>query len=272
MKRIILGIQYNGYSWHGWQKQKHKLTIQDKLEEAIKKLTLIKINIICSARTDTGVHALEQIIHFDTNLNKKKIFWKNGINHFLPSTINIIWVYKLNINNIKKKNFHARFSTISRTYQYILYNGNLKSPFLIGKVGWTNKKININLMNNGAKYLIGKHDYSYLKSSKCQSKSPIKNIKFIKIYKYNKIIIFIIKANSFLYHMVRNIIGLLINIGNGLYYPTDIFLFFKKKKKYNIHTFMPHGLYLKKINYSNIWNLPQKKNINFFLNLYKFLI
>ncbi|WP_339044874.1 tRNA pseudouridine(38-40) synthase TruA [Candidatus Zinderia endosymbiont of Aphrophora alni] len=272
MIRIVLSIQYDGNLWHGWQKQKHKLTIQDKLEEAIKKLILIKINVICSSRTDTGVHALEQIAHFDTNIKKSKILWLYGINHFLPPTIVINWVHKFKINNIKEKNFHSRFSAISRIYQYILYNNILKSPFLYGKVGWTHKKLNINLMNNGAKYLIGLHDFSNLKSSKCQSKTSIKNIKYIKIYKYKKIIIFIINANSFLYHMVRNIIGLLINVGNGLYKPIDVYKILKKKKKYNIFTFMPYGLYLTKINYSNIWNLPKKKNINFFLNIYKFLV
>nr|WP_201329861.1 tRNA pseudouridine(38-40) synthase TruA [Candidatus Profftella armatura (Diaphorina cf. continua)] len=267
---MVLGVQYDGSLWKGWQKQCHGKTIQNIIEDALKKFLLIPIKITCASRTDSGVHALEQIVHFDTVLKRSNISWIRGINNFLPYSIVIIWVYEistlslisLNIfkNNKETKNiFHARFSAISRKYCYLLYNHPIRLPLLYKKFGWVYSPLNLQRMRLGANYLIGINDFTSFRSSECQAKSPICNIYKFNIEKHGNFFILSLCANSFLHHMVRNIIGSLIIIGNSKKEPEWILELLKNKNRNKAGpTFMADGLYLVKIKYSSKWKLPQE--------------
>ncbi|WP_433580800.1 tRNA pseudouridine synthase A [Candidatus Profftella armatura] len=269
-KRIVLGIQYDGSLWQGWQTQCHGKTIQNIVEDALKKFLLTPIKITCASRTDSGVHALEQIVHFDTVLKRSNISWIRGINNFLPYSIAIIWVYEISNsflfsldvlkNNKKTKNiFHARFSAISRKYCYLLYNYPIRLPLFYKKFGWVHSPLNLQRMRIAANYLIGTHNFTTFRSSACQAKSPICNIYKFNIEKHGNFFILNICANSFLQHMVRNIIGSLIMVGNLKKEPEWILELLKNNNRNKAGpTFMADGLYLVKIKYSSKWKLPQQ--------------
>lgn len=264
-RRIVLGIQYDGTKWHGWQTQPHGLTIQNQLEKALRQFTLTDITTTCAGRTDAGVHAYEQIVHFDTVLIRDKFSWVRGINAFLPPSIAVRWAHELFIpKNLRlnyKKIFHARFSAIARTYQYILYTHPIRSPLLVGKVGWIFRPLIIESMQEGADYLIGEHDFTTFRATACQARSPVRIIQSLQIQSQGNFNIFILKANAFLQHMVRNIIGSLIVVGSGKQQPIWIKeILEQKNRRCAGSTVVAHGLYLTKIDYPMYWMLPHEIN------------
>src|SRR4051812_16520767 len=143
-KRIVLGVQYDGAPWQGWQTQLNGLTVQDNLESALQKFTQQSISTVCAGRTDAGVHALEQVVHFDTDLDREVASWVRGLNTFLPSSIAVRWATE--VANDQAEDFHARFSARSRMYQYVLYNNQVRSPLLTGKAGWVFRPLDIEVM------------------------------------------------------------------------------------------------------------------------------
>lgn len=273
-RRIVLGIQYNGESWQGWQTQVHGLTIQDQLEKALQQFTLTHINTICAGRTDSGVHAIEQIVHFDTFIKRDKLSWVHGVNFFLPTSIAVRWAYEFlftqeEMQNTLQNVFHARLSTITRTYCYILYNGPVRLPLLVGRVGFFFRPLVVSVMQEGGNYLIGKHDFTTFRSAACQANSPIRVIKLLKIQRCGDLIFFILQANAFLYHMIRNIVGALIEVGVGNQSPIWINQILRlKNRSCAAQTFMPDGLYLVSIQYPLCWALPQE-NIRIFSEILK---
>ncbi|AWD32338.1 tRNA pseudouridine synthase A [Candidatus Kinetoplastibacterium sorsogonicusi] len=270
MNRIVMGISYDGSKWLGWQTQKHKNTVQDVLEYAISKFISSscehKVSIICAGRTDAGVHAIIQVIHFDTIINRDMKSWIRGTNAFLPSSISVLWARNLSFE------FHSRFSAIARNYTYILYRGKIRPSILYKKVGWTFKDININKLHNLSKNILGTHNFNNFRSSGCQSKNPIKTIYDFNIYEYGSFIIFNIKGNAFLYHMVRNIIGALLQVASDKK-NEDWFinLINDPYNKKPICTFSPYGLYLSSIIYPDKFNLQESRieNNNLF-SIFKF--
>ncbi|MBC7490700.1 MAG: tRNA pseudouridine(38-40) synthase TruA, partial [Glaciimonas sp.] len=224
MKRIVLGIQYDGTFWHGWQTQPDGKTVQDRLELALQKFTLSKILTICAGRTDAGVHALEQIVHFDTDLLRDLSSWVRGLNAFLPSSIAVCWACEVpyveaTANVDDDQQFHARFSATARTYHYLLYNHPVRSPLLVNKVGWTFRPLNLEMMRKAAKHFVGTHDFSAFRAIECQARSPVRKMYSLSIKNGGDLIMFTLRANAFLHHMVRNIIGGLIFVGNGKQSP-----------------------------------------------------
>lgn len=265
-KRIVLGVQYDGASWQGWQTQLNGLTVQDKLELALGKFTQHKISTSCAGRTDAGVHAIEQVVHFDTVLDRDMQSWVRGLNTFLPPSIAVRWATEVATNGATKpnENFHARFSARSRTYQYVLYNNQVRSPLLEGKAGWVFRTLDVDKMRLAAAHLLGEHDFSSFRSVQCQAKSPVKTMYAIKIEQRGDLIMFTVHANAFLHHMVRNIIGSLIYVGNGTQPSAWLKeLLEAQDRKIAAPTFMADGLYLAKIDYDPKWKLPQIDTQNF---------
>lgn len=261
-RRIVLGVQYDGAPWQGWQTQLNRLTVQDQLESALCKFTRQTVKTVCAGRTDTGVHALEQVVHFDTGLAREMSSWVRGLNTFLPPSIAVQWATE--VAQDQSENFHARFSARSRMYQYLLYNNQLRSPLLEGKAGWVFRPLNVGRMREAAACLLGLHDFSAFRSAQCQAKSPSKTMYNIRIEQHGDLLMFTLHANAFLHHMVRNIIGSLVAVGNGTQAPAWLKeLLEGRDRKYAAPTFMPDGLYLAKIDYDPKWNLPQKQMRNF---------
>jgi tRNA pseudouridine38-40 synthase len=267
LRRIVLGVQYNGTPWHGWQTQRSGCTVQDKLEAALKKFTQTDITTVCAGRTDAGVHALEQVVHFDTAIERADFSWVRGVNAFLPSSIAIRWACHVVPDPLE--NFHARFSARSRTYQYVLYNHPVRSPLFLEKAGWVFRPLDVELMCKGAAYLIGKHDFTVFRSVECQARSPVKTMYDIRITRHGDMVIFTLHASAFLHHMVRNIVGSLIAVGNGSRPPEWLKeLLDARDRSRAAPTFMPDGLYLARIDYDPKWGLPQevRQNIWFTYN------
>ncbi len=244
--RLLVCVEYNGSKYIGWQRQLHnRLTIQEIIENCLSNISMHKINIICSSRTDSGVHSLGQIFHFDTLIYKSEKEWLLIANFNLPYDITFKWIKHVS------NNFHARYNVYSRRYLYIIYNSSIRSSFLNKLVMYYNNYLNINLMLKAALFFLGKHDFSSFRSSGCESKNPYKNIMHLNIFKKKKYLIFDIKADSFLYHMVRNIISSLLLIGTKKY-PVDwikYILSCKNKSVLRINIVKPYGLYLYKIEF-----------------------
>ena len=261
-KRIVLGVQYDGAPWQGWQTQLNGLTVQDRLESALQQFTGQHVPTICAGRTDTGVHALEQVVHFDTALDRDMSSWIRGVNAFLPPSIAVRWATVAAADG--EQDFHARFSARSRTYQYVLYNNPVRAPLLEGKAGWVFRSLDIDRMREAADYLVGEHDFSTFRSVQCQAKSPVKTMHGIHIARRGDLFMVTLHANAFLHHMVRNIMGSLIFVGNGTRPPgwTKEILD-ARDRKIAAPTFMPDGLYLAKIDYDPKWQLPQTETQNF---------
>ena len=267
MRRIVLGIQYDGNSWQGWQTQPHGLTVQDKLEAALKQFTLVGIDTTCAGRTDSGVHALEQVVHFDTDIVRDKFSWVRGVNAFLPSSIAVRWACELPVEDgpgctaaEREGGFHARFSATARTYHYVLYNHAVRSPLLTGKAGWTFRPLDAALMQQAADHLVGEHDFTAFRAVECQAKSPVRTMESLQVRRHGDMIVFTLKANAFLHHMVRNIVGSLIFVGSGRQPPEWIAqVLAQKDRSRAAPTFMPDGLYLAKVDYPVYWALPQEE-------------
>ncbi|MBS0308958.1 MAG: tRNA pseudouridine(38-40) synthase TruA, partial [Proteobacteria bacterium] len=189
MKRIVLGVQYDGASWHGWQTQPSRHTVQDRLESALQKFAQMEIATTCAGRTDRGVHALEQVVHFDTDLTRENFSWVRGVNAFLPPTIAVRWAHVLPISG-REDDFHARFSAVSRTYHYLLYNHAVPSPLLSGKVGWTFRPLEVEPMRQAAAHLLGEHDFSAFRAAECQARTPVRDMQAINIVRQGDLIIF----------------------------------------------------------------------------------
>lgn len=256
MKRIALGIQYDGAPWFGWQTQPNGCTVQDKLEAALKKFTLINIQTTCAGRTDAGVHAVEQVVHFDTELDREICSWVRGVNAFLPPSIAVRWACE--VAGDMGNDFHARFSATARSYQYVLYNNPVRSPLLVGKAGWVFRSLNAELMHSAAQVLVGMHDFSAFRAAECQAKTPIKMMHEIRVERRGDMIVFTLRASAFLHHMVRNIVGSLIYIGLGRQAPAWLEqVLDRRDRKHAAPTFMPDGLYLARIDYDQKWGLPQ---------------
>lgn len=259
MKRLVLGVQYDGSGWHGWQTQPNGETIQDILERALAAFTKAPIATTCAGRTDAGVHALEQVVHFDTSLVRPMYSWVSGVNAFLPPSIVVLWAKEVSFENPEAQdNFHARFSAFARTYYYILYNGPIRSPILSLRAGWVYRPLDVNLMRSAALNLIGEHDFTAFRAAACQAKSPVKHMYNIEIRQQGNLIIFSLRANAFLHHMVRNIVGALILIGVGKKEPVWLGqLLESRDRSLSAPTFMPDGLYLAKIEYDSKWEIPR---------------
>ncbi len=250
--RVALGVEYDGSRYCGWQSQSDVLNVQDALQAALSGISGEGVGIIAAGRTDTGVHALEQVIHFDTNIDRPLSARVRGTNALLPKDIAVLWAHHVS------DEFHARFSAQARSYQYVLINHPSRSAVHHAKVGWFHAPLDVAAMRDAAQYLLGEHDFSAFRSSQCQAKTPMKNLAVLDIQQQGDTLIFNLTANAFLHHMVRNILGCLLYVGKGKYPPQWMNEVMEgRDRKFAAPTFMPDGLYLRHITYDAKWGLPQ---------------
>ncbi|CAH2788490.1 MAG: tRNA pseudouridine(38-40) synthase (EC [uncultured Paraburkholderia sp.] len=251
MKRIALGIQYDGSAFCGWQSQPHGNTVQDELERALREFAQMPVQTVVAGRTDTGVHGLGQVVHFDTELDRAGISWVRGPNSFLPKSIAVQWARPM------PEEFHARFLAFERTYYYVLYVNPVRSPMLATRAGWSHASLDVDAMRVAAALLIGEHDFSAFRSSQCQAKTPVKHLYQIDVLQQGDFVHFRFRANAFLHHMVRNIMGCFVYIGRGRR-PVDWMaeVLAGRDREFAAPTFMPDGLYLAQVRYPEQFDVP----------------
>ncbi|BBB23111.1 tRNA pseudouridine synthase A [Abyssogena phaseoliformis symbiont OG214] len=246
--KIALGVEYLGTNFHGWQCQKSNIrTVQHVVEQALSSVASHPVRVFCSGRTDAGVHATCQVIHFETSVKREDKAWLFGGNVNLPSDVNFTWAKHVD------DNFHARFSATARQYNYKIHNTKVRSALIATHSLWEPRKLDIMAMDKASKYLTSEHDFSAFRGSLCQEKSPIKTIEFIKLAKSADNILLDIKANAFLHHMVRNIVGTLLKVGKGeksIEWVKEVLD--SKQRKQAGPTAPPQGLYFIKAFYSNL--------------------
>lgn len=260
IKRIALAIRYDGTRYHGWQSQDGLLTVQQAVESALSRVADHPVTVICAGRTDAGVHATCQVVHFNTSAERQPYSWIFGANSNLPHDITVIWAKEVSMD------FHARFSATGRKYRYVLYNQDVRPGILSHAVGWHHRHLDEERMQEAANFLVGEHDFSGYRGSGCQSKSPVRHIYEITIRRQRRMIIFEVNGNAFLLHMVRNIVGVLIEIGSGHKEPiwAKEVLESRDRSKGGM-MISPNGLYLVDVDYPREFDLPRTPVGPFFL-------
>ncbi len=251
--RIVLGIEYDGSHFCGWQRQPHASSVQQVVEDALSKVANTPITVQVAGRTDTAVHATEQVVHFDCFAERDDKAWIMGANTNLPSSVAILWCKRVN------DKFHARYSAISRRYRYVILNRSTRPAILDRLVTWVYKPLDYVAMSKAANSLIGKHDFSSYRALACQSKSPIRTVHDIKVACQGEFIFIDIHADGFLHHMVRNIVGVLIDIGKGdqeIDWANTV-LQYRDRTKGGV-TAQAAGLYLVKVQYDDVYGLDNK--------------
>lgn len=250
--RIALGVEYDGRPFCGWQSQPDGRTVQDSLQRALSRIAGEPIAVAAAGRTDTGVHGLEQVVHFDTGTDRPLTAWVRGVNALLPESIAVRWAHPV------PDEFHARFSARGRSYRYLLVNRATRPAIQSGKVGWFHAPLDVAAMQAAAQYLLGEHDFSSFRAAECQAKSPDKHLRQLDIRRQGDMIVFDLSADAFLHHMVRNIVGCLVYVGKGKHPPEWMKEILEcRNRKQAAPTFAPDGLYLRRILYEEKWGLPQ---------------
>ena len=259
--RIALGLQYDGTRFVGWQTQPSQNTVQDKVEQAINAFIgdtqsrANPIRVTAAGRTDTGVHALGQVVHFDCGVARDPWSWVRGLNSFLPSDIVVNWAQAVD------DSFDARFSAFERSYVYALHVGPCRAPTVASRAGYlmlaADKWLDVDAMQAATRCLLGEQDFSSFRSSECQSKTPIKTIYDIQIWDQKPWIYIVIRANAFLHHMVRNLVGSLLAVGQEkrpARWMAEVLE--AKSRLLAAPTFSPDGLYLAKVGYPPEYQIP----------------
>lgn len=249
--RIALGLEYDGKAFSGWQSQPDCPTVQDVLETALSQIACGTVRTHCAGRTDAGVHALAQVVHFDVEAQRPLSAWVRGVNALLPSPVAVRWACEV------PAEFHARFSAQSRRYRYILLNRPERPGILAGKVGWCHQPLDEMAMRKAADCLLGEHDFSSFRDAQCQAKSPVKTLYQLHLTREGDCLLFDFHANAFLHHMVRNIVGALVYVGMGRQAPEWLpELLAARDRRRAAPTFAPDGLYLSGVAYDVHWGLP----------------
>jgi tRNA pseudouridine38-40 synthase len=253
MVRLALGISYNGQHYQGWQSQLSGQTVQDQLEKALGRFAQHRISTLCAGRTDAGVHGLMQVVHFDTPLDRPEFSWVRGPNAFLPHDIAVQWA------RVVPPSFHCRASALSRRYAYIVLQSRVRPSVDAGRVGWVHGELQIERMRAAAAQLLGEHDFTSFRASACQALSPIKNLLSLRIEQCGAYWRFEFEANAFLHHMIRNIMGCLIAIGDGRRPPEWMQTVLQARDRdAAAPTFSPNGLYFLGPRYDTHWQLPDR--------------
>ena len=250
--RIALGIEYNGSGFCGWQTQPSGCAVQDALEAALAGIAGNRIATICAGRTDAGVHALAQVVHFECAVARPESAWVRGTNTALPAGAAVTWALPV------PDEFNARYSARERCYRYVLLNHPVRPAVNQGRVGWFHAPLDITRMCEAAPHLVGEHDFSAFRSAECQAKSPVRALTRLDIRKSGEYVVFELAANAFLHRMVRNIVGCLVHVGKGGREPAwlaDVLA--SRDRALAAPTMDAAGLYLAHVSYDAKWGLPQ---------------
>lgn len=252
--RIAAGIEYNGAAFHGWQSQSHDRNVQDCLEEALARVADHPVRVHCAGRTDTGVHALQQIIHFDTDSIRENHAWVLGTNVHLPGDVRVLWATRV------EADFHARFSATGREYRYFILNRAAAPAAQEKQLSWECRPLNAECMARAAADLIGEHDFTSYRAVACQARSPVREIRELDVNRYGNLIVLRIRADAFLHHMVRNIAGVLMAIGRGVEeegWAKQVLE--ARDRTLGGVTAPPDGLYLVDVEYPERFSLPKRR-------------
>jgi len=247
--RIALGLEYDGAAFCGWQTQPSGCGVQDHVQAALSRFADEPLEVTAAGRTDTGVHAAAQVIHFDTNARRED--WVRGPNAHLPPAVRAHWAKPV------PDDFHARYSAVSRTYRYLLLDAPVAPALLRTRVGWYHRPLDVARMQEGAQRLVGSQDFSAFRDAQCQAKSPIRDLHEAQVERRGNLIVFTFRANAFLHHMIRNVVGSLVYVGAGKHEPGWIAeLIAGRDRSKAAPTFAPDGLYLAAIEYDPAFELP----------------
>ncbi len=260
--RLALGISYRGTGYQGWQRQTRLRTVQGNLEDALSAFAAQRVSTFCAGRTDAGVHGLNQVVHIDTHLNRSETSWIRGTNRYLPPDVAVQWCRPVT------ENFHARYSAHGRRYIYLLRESAVRPALESDCVGWVFRPLDALAMQTAANDLIGEYDFSAFRSAQCQARSPIKWMRKIVIRRQAAYWRFDFDASAFLHHMVRNIMGCLIMIGQGsrpIDWMTEVLV--SRQRSRAAPTFSPAGLYFAGPYYDPHWGLPEEAIAHDFLPL-----
>jgi tRNA pseudouridine38-40 synthase len=250
-RRLAVGIEYHGGAYSGWQQQTEAASVQGVLEQALSRVADEPIQVICAGRTDAGVHAREQVVHFDTHAQRSARAWLLGGNSYLPRDISLRWVQPV------PDDFHARFSALARSYRYLILNRVTRSALADGRALVVFQQLDLAAMQAGAQWLIGEHDFSAFRSSECQARSPVRQLRSLLVQRSGDWIGIDVTANAFLHHMVRNIVGLLLVIGQQRAGPERARQQLESRSRSaGAATAAAHGLYLWRVDYAAQFGLP----------------
>ncbi len=260
--RVALVLGYEGARYHGWQAQNSGVSsVQQELETALSRVADTPLQVVCAGRTDAGVNATQQVVHFEGAPSRSPHSWVMGANHFLPDDIAIQWAGGVS------DDFHARYSATSRVYRYIIYNHPVKPAWAHGSITWIYPHLEEHRMHVAAQALLGENDFTSFRGSDCQSHTPYRNVTRISVERRGDLVVVEIEANAFLHHMVRNIVGTLLQVGTGKQNPewvADV-LAARKRSKAGI-TAPANGLYLVKVHYPENFGIPKIPYGPFFLD------
>jgi tRNA pseudouridine38-40 synthase len=249
--RIALGMEYHGSAFCGWQTQPSGCAVQDALERALTEIAGEKTATVCAGRTDAGVHALAQVVHFDTGAERPESAWLRGTNALLREDAAVIWARRV------ADDFHARYSALERCYRYVLLNHPLRPAVNFGRVGWFHQPLDVDRMRAAARYLLGEHDFNAFRSAECQAKSPVRELRRLDIRRSGDYVVFELAANAFLHHMVRNVVGSLVYVGKGKRDPAWLAsVLASRDRRLAAPTLEAAGLYLAHVGYDRKWGLP----------------
>jgi len=256
--RIALGLEYDGAPYCGWQYQDHSPSVQAHLEKALAKVANHFVRVTCAGRTDTGVHATEQVIHFDSGAVRETHAWVLGANANLPDSIRVLWAKPVS------DEFHARFGAMRRRYRYVILNRPIRSALLAHRAVWEYRPLDERRMAEAAQLLLGEHDFSSYRALACQAKSPLRTLHALDVTRQGELVILDLEANAFLHHMVRNIAGVLMTIGAGEQAPrwAEEILHLRDRTLGGV-TAPPTGLYLTGIDYPEQFDLPKVSRLPF---------
>lgn len=252
MPHFAVGIEYDGTHYHGWQAQELGLrTVQQQVEVALSKVADSPIVITCAGRTDKGVHAIGQVVHFTTSVERPLDNWLMGSNAYLPNDIAVRWIREMD------PSFHARYSALARRYHYIIFNRPVRTALYANRMSWHYRFLDANLMHEAGQHLLGEHDFQSFRAAQCQSNSSVREVMSLNVHREGELILIDITANAFLHHMVRNIAGVLMVIGEGKQ-TTEwaLEVLQARDRTASAATAQPQGLYLVHVEYPAIYELP----------------
>lgn len=250
-QRLALGLEYDGAPFRGWQTQPGGDTVQDHLEAALAIIHGGPVHTVSAGRTDAGVHALGQVVHVDVRHPRPMSAWVRGVNAHLPAGISVLWAQAVG------PDFDARRGALERCYRYFLLNRDVRPALLAGKVGWIHGALDLDAMAEGATHLLGIHDFSAFRAAECQAKSPVRDLRVAKVERRGAFLVFEFRANAFLHHQVRNMVGALVWVGLKRRPPDWMGeLLASRDRTLGAATFAPDGLYLAEVKYDQAWGLP----------------
>jgi tRNA pseudouridine38-40 synthase len=252
MPRLAIGLEYDGTRFCGWQSQDHGLSVEAAVEQAFSRVADEAVSVSAAGRTDAGVHAVGQVAHFDTSARRTTRSWILGANSNLPPDVSVHWVQEV------AAAFDARYSALARTYHYLILNGGVRSALRRDRGWWVYEDLDLSAMQAAARLLLGEHDFSAFRAAQCQSRSPVRELQRLDLVRAGRLVVVACRANAFLHHMVRNIVGSLVQIGRGDERPEWLRAVLDgRDRRAAAMTAPARGLYLTRVHYPADWAIPE---------------